>query len=183
MDKAEHRARPDESDSDDPPVLHLTKELKVFVKVERRLAAKYAKDPSRELVAADMGVLFAEVNRALSVRQEVVSADAPISGESESSLLDCLPDRRPRGPSRLLQQYHLKNCFDRWLSALSREQRGGISRRFGFYGFDGDTLDNVGNEIGLTRKRVRQIQLEALNCLRAIFAREGVASELLSELD
>lgn len=163
--------------------VHLEKELKAFVKVERKLAAKYTKDPSPELVAADMGVPLAEVNRALSVRQEVVSADAPISGDSQSSLLDCLPDRRPRGPSRLHQQYHLKKCFDRWLSALSQKQREVISRRFGFYGFDGDTLDNVGKEIGLTRERVRQIQLEALNCLRVILAREGVASELLSDLD
>ena len=68
------------------------------------------------------------------------------------------------------------------VSFLGQKQRKVISRRFGFYGFDGDTLDNVGKEIGLTRERVRQIQLEALNCLRVILAREGVASELLSDL-
>ncbi len=55
-------------------------------------------------------------------------------------------------------------------------------RRFSSYGFDGNTLGDVGEHIGLTREIVRQIQLKELNCLHAMIAGEGVASELLSEL-
>lgn len=80
--------------------VYLGKELKACVKVERKLSAKYTKDPSPKIVAADMVVPLAEVKNALSVRQEVVTADAPISGDLQNSLLDCLADRRPRGPSR-----------------------------------------------------------------------------------
>jgi|GEM_PF-2965867 len=59
------------------------------------LAAKYTENPSPELVAADMGVTLAEVNRALPVQEQVVSADAPVSRDSRNPLLGCLPDRQP----------------------------------------------------------------------------------------
>ena len=84
----------------------LEKGRKVFVKVKRRLSEKYTKYLRLELVAAVSEVHMAEVNRTLSGRQEVVLVDAPIAGDSENSLLDCLPNRRPRGSFRLLQQYH-----------------------------------------------------------------------------
>ena len=56
-----------------------------------------------------------------------------------------------------------------------------LSRRFGLNGFDSDTLEIVGQEIGLTRERVRQIQLEALKDLETIMGREVIASDVLSE--
>tara|TARA_E500000081_G_C6093078_1_gene333726 strand:- start:33 stop:242 length:210 start_codon:yes stop_codon:yes gene_type:complete len=64
---------------------------------------------------------------------------------------------------------------------LSEKQQEVLSRRFGLNGFDSDTLENVGKEIGLTRERVRQIQLEALKDLETIMGREGIASDVLSE--
>ena len=64
---------------------------------------------------------------------------------------------------------------------LSEKQQEGLSRRFGLNGFDSDTLENVGKEIGLTRERVRQIQLEALKDLETIMGREVIASDVLSE--
>jgi RNA polymerase nonessential primary-like sigma factor len=64
---------------------------------------------------------------------------------------------------------------------LSEKQQEVLSRRFGLNGFDSDTLENVGKEIGLTRERVRQIQIEALKCLKNIMGREGIARDVLSE--
>tara|TARA_A100001011_G_scaffold233401_1_gene241439 strand:- start:330 stop:539 length:210 start_codon:yes stop_codon:yes gene_type:complete len=64
---------------------------------------------------------------------------------------------------------------------LSEKQQEVLSRRFGLNGFDSDTLENVGKEIGLTRERVRQIQLEALKDLETIMGREVIASDVLSE--
>ena len=84
--------------------VHLEKELKAFVKVERKLAAKYIKDPSPELVAADMGVPLAEVNRALSVRQKWYLPMCRFH-EITEFIAGLSSDRRPRGPSRL-HQYH-----------------------------------------------------------------------------
>ena len=91
----------------------LEKVLKVSVKVNRRLLDKYTKDPRLELVAAESEVHLTEGKRTLSVRRGVVPMDAPSLDASENSLLDCLPDRRPGGSFRPLQQYHLKKCFDR----------------------------------------------------------------------
>ncbi|HCA37825.1 MAG TPA: RNA polymerase sigma factor RpoS, partial [Gammaproteobacteria bacterium] len=73
------------------------------------------------------------------------------------------------------------HCIERWMHELSEKQQEVLSRRFGLNGFDSDTLENVGKEIGLTRERVRQIQLEALKDLETIMGREGIASDVLSE--
>ena len=64
---------------------------------------------------------------------------------------------------------------------LSEKQQEVLSSRFGLNGFDSDTLEIVGQEIGLTRERVRQIQLEALKDLETIMGREVIASDVLSE--
>ncbi|HCI87783.1 MAG TPA: hypothetical protein DHV53_03965 [Gammaproteobacteria bacterium] len=71
--------------------------------------------------------------------------------------------------------------MERWMHELSEKQQEVLSRRFGLNGFDSDTLENVGKEIGLTRERVRQIQLEALKDLETIMGREVIASDVLSE--
>ena len=67
------------------------------------------------------------------------------------------------------------------LDELSEKQREVISRRFGLRGFEPTTLEAVGQEIGLTRERVRQIQVEALRRLRQIMMRHGVGSETLHD--
>ena len=64
-----------------------------------------------------------------------------------------------------------------WLEELSDKQREVIARRFGLSGFEGATLEEVGREIGLTRERVRQIQVEALRRLREILERQGLSGE------
>jgi RNA polymerase nonessential primary-like sigma factor len=64
---------------------------------------------------------------------------------------------------------------------LPEKQREVLSRRFGLNGYDSDTLENVGYEIGLTRERVRQIQLEALKQLKLIMGQKGINGEVLGD--
>ena len=66
-------------------------------------------------------------------------------------------------------------------SNFPRSSEKTICRRFGLRGFDTDTLENVGVEVGLTRERVRQIQVEALQQLKILIRREGLNRELLGE--
>jgi len=104
-----------------------------------------------------------------------------LSGDSERPVVDFIADKNAQNPGYLFQSSELHRCIERWMHELSEKQQEVLSRRFGLNGFDSDTLENVGKEIGLTRERVRQIQLEALKDLKTIMGREGIASDVLSE--
>jgi len=79
----------------------------------------------------------------------------------------------------VLQNEDLKLGIDRWLDELSEKQREVVARRFGLRGYETSTLEDVGREIGLTRERVRQIQVESLRRLRDIMEKQGLTSTAL----
>jgi len=72
-------------------------------------------------------------------------------------------------------------AIEKWLEELTENQREVISRRFGLRGHSNSTLEEVGVEIGLTRERVRQIQVEGLKSLRKIMERHGLSDEFIFE--
>jgi len=90
-----------------------------------------------------------------------------------------LTDDRGNDPCDQLQDDDLNTSIDSWLSELTEKQREVVTRRFGLRGHESSTLEEVGREIGLTRERVRQIQVEALKRLRDIFEQHGLSSESL----
>ena len=75
----------------------------------------------------------------------------------------------------------MQGHIDHWLHKLGEKQRAVVVRRFGLHGHEASTLEEVGNELGVTRERVRQIQLEALRRLREILEREGFSIDHVLE--
>ena len=88
-----------------------------------------------------------------------------------------MTDEQATDPCDLLQDDDLNTSIDHWLSELSEKQREVVTRRFGLRGHESSTLEEVGREIGLTRERVRQIQVEALKRLREILEQHGLSGE------
>ncbi|MFT7131455.1 MAG: RNA polymerase nonessential primary-like sigma factor, partial [Cyclobacteriaceae bacterium] len=82
-------------------------------------------------------------------------------------------------PAEQLQDSDLRENIDHWLSELTEKQREVISRRFGLRGYETSTLEEVGLEIGLTRERVRQIQVEALKRLRETMESQGLSVDAI----
>jgi RNA polymerase nonessential primary-like sigma factor len=79
----------------------------------------------------------------------------------------------------MLQNDDVHNNIENWLSQLTEKQREVVERRFGLHGHEAATLEEVGNEIGVTRERVRQIQIEALRRLRHILENDGYSGDTL----
>ena len=73
----------------------------------------------------------------------------------------------------------MSNYIDHWLDELDDKQKVVVERRFGLHGFDRCTLDVVGKDLGVTRERVRQIQMESLRKLRKILESEGFSADTL----
>ena len=120
-----------------------------------------------------------EIERMKGLNERVCSANAPVGQDGERSLLDTIPDDDHHEPSLQLQGEDLNSAVEKWLDCLSEKQRAVVERRFGIHGFERATLEQVGAEIGVTRERVRQIQMDALARLRSVMESHGLSEETL----
>ncbi len=159
--------------------IHVVKEINVYLRAARSLSQRLDREPTPEDVAQELNKPIDEVKRMLGLNERVASVDTPRTADSEKSLLDTIPDEQNPDPSILLQDEDIMRHIQLWLSQLNEKQRIVVERRFGLDGDEVATLEQVGLEIGITRERVRQIQLEALKRLREILEREGFSGEAL----
>ena len=159
--------------------IHIIKEINGYLRVARQLAQTLDHEPTAEDIAQAMGKSVAEVKRMLQLNERVASVDTPIGKDEDRSLLDAIPDDNNIDPSQLLQDADLNEKLEQWLDQLNDKQRIVVKRRFGLGGLEKATLEQVGNEIGVTRERVRQIQIDALRRLRKILETEGFSLDFL----
>jgi len=158
--------------------IHVIKELNIYLRAARELTQKLDHEPSSEEIAQLLEKPVAEVKRMLGLNERVASVDVSLGSDSDKILLDTLSGEK-NDPLELLQEDDLSASLDQWLSELTEKQREVVILRFGLRGHESSTLEQVGLEIGLTRERVRQIQVEALKRLREILERNGLSSETL----
>ena len=161
--------------------IHVIKELNLYLRAARKLAHELDRDATAEEIATEMDSSPEEVKRLLGLNERVTSVDTPISRDGERLLLDAIPDENNTDPSRLLQDADMQTIIEKWLGRLNDKQRQVVEQRFGLNGREKGTLEDVGNAIGVTRERVRQIQMDALKRLRQILESEGLSEESLFE--
>ncbi len=157
--------------------IHVVKELNVYLRAARELTQKLDHEPSADEIAQMLDKPVNEVKRMLGLNERVASVDTPLGPDSDKSLLDTIADVQVSDPAQLLQESDIKDSIGMWLGELTEKQCEVVSRRFGLRGYETSTLEEVGREIGLTRERVRQIQVEALKRLRVIMETQGLSSE------
>lgn len=162
--------------------IHVVKELNVYLRAARELAHKLDHEPTAEDIAIKLDKPVADVSKMLRLNERISSVDTPIGGDSEKALLDIISDDKGSGPENSTQDEDIKYSIVRWLEELNPKQREVLARRFGLLGYDASTLEDVGREIGLTRERVRQIQVEALRRLRELLSMQGLSVEALFRL-
>ncbi|MGB4947617.1 MAG: RNA polymerase sigma factor RpoS [Candidatus Competibacter denitrificans] len=159
--------------------IHIIKEINGYLRAARQLAQTLDHEPTAEEIARSLGRSVADVKRMLQLNERVTSVDTPIGKDEDRSLLDAIPDENNPDPSQLLQNFDLNEKLELWLDQLNDKQRIVMKRRFGLGGHEKATLEEVGNEIGVTRERVRQIQIDALRRLRKILEVEGFSRDFL----
>jgi len=159
--------------------IHVVKEINIYLRAARHLAQTLDHEPSPEEIAEMVDKPIKDVKRMLGLNERTASVDSPMGQDSESSLLDAIPDESNIDPVILLQDDDVKDNIEKWLTQLTEKQCEVVTRRFGLHGYDVSTLEEVGNSIGVTRERVRQIQIEALRKLREILEKEGFSVDAL----
>jgi RNA polymerase nonessential primary-like sigma factor len=159
--------------------IHVVKEINIYLRAARQLAQKLDREPSPEDVAELLDRPLEDVRKMLGLNERITSVDAPAERDSDRTVLDTIPDEHNPDPSLILQDDDVQKHIDTWLAQLNEKQRAVVVRRFGLYGYEVATLEEVGSDIGVTRERVRQIQIEALRRLRQILEREGFSVDAL----
>ena len=159
--------------------IHVVKEINIYLRAARHLAQTLDHEPNAEDIAAMLDRPIKDVKRMLGLNERVTSVDVPIIKDTDKSLLDAIPDEQNVDPATLLQDNDIRANMEEWLNQLNDKQREVVERRFGLNSHDVSTLEEVGNELGVTRERVRQIQMEALKRLREILERDGFSMDVL----
>lgn len=159
--------------------IHMLKRItKCLSMVQELSSAQHS--PTIAEVAGAMHKSEEEVARLLQYTENTLSMDTPIN-EYNYQLQDALPDSEMGNPELIFQEENFHAHVIEWLDNLPKEHREVMIRRFGLLGYEPETLEQVGENLNMTRERVRQIQIDALKLLRSMVLEEGLDSgELLS---
>lgn len=159
--------------------IHVVKEINTYLRAARNLAQTLDHEPTAEDIAHLLNKPIADVERMLGLNERIASTDSNVMSDSGKTLLDTIPDKSIKDPTETLQEESVHSNLEECLSRLSDKQREVVERRFGLHGHAVSTLEEVGREIGVTRERVRQIQMDALKKLKRILEQEGFSVEAL----
>jgi RNA polymerase nonessential primary-like sigma factor len=160
--------------------VHIVKELNVYVRASRKLAQRLDHAPTPEEIAEEVDKPVEDVLKIFSLSERISSIDIPVA-ENEKSLIETISAEGASSPERQIEGENLSEVLNKWLMQLPDKQREVLVRRFGLLHHQEETLEQVGREIGLTRERVRQIQVDALRRLRDVLRKHGLNGDVLFE--
>ena len=149
--------------------IHIQKELNVYLRAAKELTKKLDHEPTAEEIAAMIDQPLENIQRIMALATETTSIDDESDvDQRKPSLVETLADEHILDPAVLIQDDDLRDHVKEWLDSLGKRQREIIVRRFGLMGHEPGTLEDVGKAVGLTRERVRQLQIDTLKKLKAI---------------
>ncbi|HHX25486.1 MAG TPA: RNA polymerase sigma factor RpoD [Firmicutes bacterium] len=146
--------------------VHMVETINKLMRISRQLLQEYGREPSIEEIADAMGMTEDKVREILKIAQEPVSLETPIGEEEDSHLGDFIEDEDVLAPVDAVSFYLLKEQLEDVLGTLTPREERVLRLRFGLDDGRPRTLEEVGQEFGVTRERIRQIEAKALRKLR-----------------
>ena len=155
--------------------IHVIRELTKYLRSARELEQQLGRRPSLEEIAESLDKPVEDVYRIFSFNDSVAPVSDPKDSGSRKPILDTIVDEHCRDPESEYADHAAEELLEHWLDLLPSQQRLVVEHRFGLHGKGRRTLEEVGQLLGVTRERVRQVQLAALARLREISNREGIS--------
>ena len=146
--------------------VHVVETLNKLARTERELELELGRDPSDKEVAEAMGITVARLCELRTIRVEPASLETPIGDQEDSQLGDFIADREAESPESLAEEAAIQKAVAELLSCLSDREARILELRFGLKGGRPHTLADTGQQFGITRERIRQIENKALAKLR-----------------
>ncbi|GAQ25531.1 MAG TPA: RNA polymerase sigma factor RpoD [Tepidanaerobacter syntrophicus] len=146
--------------------VHMVETINKLIRVQRQLLQELGRDPTPEEIAEEMELPVEKVREIMKIAQEPVSLATPIGEEEDSFLGDFIPDDEALAPADAAAYLLLKEQLEDVLETLTPREEKVLRLRFGLDDGRPRTLEEVGQEFGVTRERIRQIEAKALRKLR-----------------
>lgn len=157
--------------------IHVIKDINSCLRAARVIRQRQDRAPTAAEIAEHTGRDLADVERLLGLHERVTLRSG--NSDDDSGPVDRLKARRSAEPSRCAQKDLVNSIVDHWVCELNDKQRAVVERRFGLHGYRRATLEQIGDEIGVTRERVRQIQIDALKNLRVMMEEHGISGDVI----
>ena len=146
--------------------VHMVETINKYIRVSRQLLQELGRDPTPEEIARRMGLSVARVREIMKISQEPVSLETPIGEEEDTHLSDFIEDEAAPDPADAASMLLLKEQISEVLTTLAPREAEVLRLRFGLVDGRSRTLEEVGQNFGVTRERIRQIEAKALRKLR-----------------
>jgi len=146
--------------------VHMVETINRLVKVSRQLLQVLGREPTVEEIGREMGLSAEKVREVMKISQDPISLETPIGEEEDSHLGDFIEDQEAIAPAEAASVMLLKEKMADVLQHLTDRERKVLVLRFGLEDGHQRTLEEVGQEFGVTRERIRQIEAKALRKLR-----------------
>ena len=146
--------------------VHMVDRVNQIRKSKSYLSEKLGREPTEDELAEEMKIPVSKISHLLTVSKKPASLETPIGEEENNNLGDIIPDEKATSPLDSLQTKSLQGDIDHVISTLDPREADIIRLRFGLEGRDPLTLEQVGEKIGITRERVRQLQEQAIRHAR-----------------
>jgi RNA polymerase nonessential primary-like sigma factor len=153
--------------------------MNTYLKAQRHLTQTLDHEPSAQEIADYMNKPLDKVEKMLKLNERVTSVDVPRAKDIDNPLIESLSDSDHLECDDLIQRDCMKQNVTRCVFELPERQRDVICRRYGICGYEEATLEQVAQELEVTRERVRQIQIEGLKKLKAILQTNGFSFEAI----
>ena len=159
--------------------IHIVKEMNTYLKAQRHLVQSLEHDPSAQDIADYMNKPLDKVEKMLKLNERVTSVDIPGAKNIDTPLIESISDTDSLTHDEQIQEDNMKENIAKCMLELPEKQREVICRRYGICGYEESTLEQVAQELEVTRERVRQIQIEGLKKLKDILQTNGFCFEAL----
>jgi RNA polymerase primary sigma factor len=146
--------------------VHMVETINRLIKISRQLLQELGREPTVDEIAGSMGLTPEKVREVMKISQEPISLETPIGEEEDSHLGDFIEDQEAVAPAEAASVMLLKEKMQDVLQNLTDRERKVLVLRFGLEDGHQRTLEEVGQEFGVTRERIRQIEAKALRKLR-----------------
>jgi len=146
--------------------VHMVETINKLIRVSRQLLQQLGREPSPEEIAKAMDISVERVREIMKIAQEPVSLETPIGEEEDSHLGDFIEDQDAPAPADAASFMLLKEQLEEVLDTLTPREEKVLRLRFGLDDGRARTLEEVGQNFGVTRERIRQIEAKALRKLR-----------------
>jgi len=142
--------------------VHMVETMNRLIRVQRQLRAEMNAEPTPEQIAVEMDTTPEKIRQVLKISQDPLSLETPIGDEGSTQLADFIEDEEAIVPLDAVGDIMQREELHHILSMLTRRERNVIELRFGLKGEHPRTLEEVGQQFGVTRERIRQIEAKTL---------------------